>query len=156
MYKSLGRCNIEYSSQPWSPHNINKIHAIELVQYSMTRYIVGNNDLPYPEIVNYLTYYLCLTEDIAVLCNVRLSNHPPISWVFEEVFSLRFMIIIVKGFQRPSIFWNIITLTPFSRSKRTQVKGLNSDLQGGFMNADVWLRFIKDTLLRTFVHLLWT
>ena len=49
LYKSIGRGNIEYSSQVWSPHNVHNIHAVESVQRSMTRYIVGNSDLSYSQ-----------------------------------------------------------------------------------------------------------
>ena len=49
LYKTLGRPNIEYSSQVWSPSSFSSIKALESVQRSMTKYITGHVDLSYVE-----------------------------------------------------------------------------------------------------------
>ena len=49
LYNTVGRCNLEYASQEWSPRNNKDIEVIETVQSCISRYILGPGELSYPE-----------------------------------------------------------------------------------------------------------
>jgi len=108
LYKTLGRCNLEYSSQVWSPHNKNDIKGIESVQRAMSRYIIGDQ-LSYPE-------------------RCKILNILPLSFR-REIFDLTFMYKCLCG-STSMLFDNEITVLQSNSSLRSSSQGvkLNSKL----------------------------